>query len=81
LRLPYDANGVPQFNVLIPPPRNGASPATPTGTAVAQTGGFILGGAPSQFLFVTEDATISGWNGTGNAILAVDHSKPGEEEE
>jgi uncharacterized protein (TIGR03118 family) len=73
----YDANGIAQFNVLIPPPRNGAAPATPTGTVVVQTGGFILGGAPSQFLLVTEDGTISGWNGTGNAILAVDHSTGG----
>jgi uncharacterized protein (TIGR03118 family) len=73
----YDANGVSQFNVLIPAPPGRASPATPTGTAVAQTGGFLLGGAPSQFLFVTEDGTISGWNGTGNAILAVDHSAGG----
>ncbi|MBZ5568388.1 MAG: TIGR03118 family protein [Acidobacteriia bacterium] len=73
----YDANGVSQFNVLIPAPRGSASPATPTGVVVAQTGGFILGGAPSQFLVATEDGTISGWNGTGNAILAIDHSTAG----
>ena len=30
----YDANGIQQFNVLIPAPRGGTSPATPTGTAV-----------------------------------------------
>ena len=34
----YDANGVSQFNVLIPAPRGSASPATPTGVVVAQTG-------------------------------------------
>jgi uncharacterized protein (TIGR03118 family) len=73
----YDANGVSQFNILIPAPPGDASPATPTGTVVAQTGGFILGRVPSQFLFATEDGTISGWNGTGNAILAVDHSTGG----
>jgi len=73
----YDANGIQQFNVLIPAPRGGTSPATPTGTAVVQTGGFIVGGSTSQFLFATEDGTISGWNGTGNAILAVDHSTQG----
>jgi hypothetical protein len=70
----YDGNGVQQFNVLIHVPRGGASPAMPTGTVVVQTGGFLLGGAPSQFLFATEDGTIYGWNGTENAILAVDHS-------
>jgi uncharacterized protein (TIGR03118 family) len=73
----YDASGVSQFNVGIPAPPGDASPATPTGTVVSQTGGFIVGGAPSQFLFATEDGTISGWNGTGNAILAVDHSAEG----
>ena len=73
----YDGNGVQQFNVLIPAPRGSASPATPTGVVVAQTGGFIVGGAPSQFLFAAEDGTISGWNGTGDAILAVDHSTSG----
>jgi uncharacterized protein (TIGR03118 family) len=73
----YDADGVPQFNVLIPPPRNGASPATPTRTVVAQTDGFLVGGFPSQFLFATEDGTISGWIGRGNAILAIDHSTTG----
>jgi uncharacterized protein (TIGR03118 family) len=73
----YDGNGVQQFNVLIPVPRGGASPATPTGVVVAQTGGFIVGGVPSQFIFATEDGTISGWNGTGEAILAIDHSTGG----
>jgi uncharacterized protein (TIGR03118 family) len=73
----YDANGVSQLSVQIPTPSGDASSATPTGTAVAQTGGFLLGGAPSQFLFATEDGTISGWNGTGNAILAIDQSASG----
>ena len=71
----YDANGVTQLApVLVPAPPGDTSPATPTGTVINPTNGFILGQAPSLFLFVTEDGTISGWNGTGNAILAVDHS-------
>ena len=74
----YDANGVTQLApVLIPAPPGHNSPATPTGTVINTTGGFIVGGASSQFLFATEDGTISGWNGTGNAILAVDHSTAG----
>ena len=74
----YDANGVTQLApVLIPAPPGDASPATPTGTVINTTGGFLVGGVSSQFLFVTEDGTISGWNGTGNAILAVDHSTAG----
>ena len=73
----YDANGVQQFSVLIPAPPGDTSPATPTGTVINQTGGFKVGGIASQFLFVTEDGTISGWNGTGNAILALDNSAAG----
>ena len=73
----YNANGVSQFSVLIPAPPGDVSPATPTGTVINQTGGFIVGGLSSQFLFVTEDGTISAWNGTGDAILAVDHSTSG----
>jgi uncharacterized protein (TIGR03118 family) len=73
----YDANGVTQLApVLIPAPPGHAS-ATPTGTVINTTNGFKVGGAPSQFLFVGEDGTISGWNGTGNAILALDHSAAG----
>jgi uncharacterized protein (TIGR03118 family) len=41
------------------------------------TNGFKVGGVPSQFLFVGEDGTISGWNGNGNAIIALDHSAAG----
>ena len=73
----YDANGVSQGDFLIPAPPNDNSHATPTGTAVAEAGAFTLGGADSKFLFATEDGTISGWNGSGNAILAIDHSGAG----
>ena len=74
----YDANGVTQLApVLIPAPPGDASPATPTGTVINTTGAFLVGGVSSQFLFVTEDGTISGWSGTGSATLAVDHSSAG----
>jgi uncharacterized protein (TIGR03118 family) len=73
----YDATGATQLApVLIPAPPSHAS-STPTGTVINPTNGFKVGGAPSQFLFVGEDGTISGWNGTGNAILALDHSTAG----
>lgn len=75
----YDATGASQQpTVLIPPPMGGAGPATPTGTVINSTSGFVVGSGPSLFLFDTEDGTISGWNGTGtNAILAVDRSSTG----
>jgi uncharacterized protein (TIGR03118 family) len=67
----YDANGVSQFSVLIPAPPGDASPATPTGTVINQTSGFKVNGFPSQFLFDSEDGTISGWYNSGNAVLLV----------
>lgn len=74
----YDANGVTQLApVLIPAPPGSTSTATPTGSVINLTSGFKVGGAPSHFLFAGEDGTISGWNGTGNAILALDHSAAG----
>lgn len=74
----YDANGVTQLApVQIPAPPGHNAPATPTGTVINTTSQFQVGGVPSQFLFAAEDGTISGWNGTGNAILAADHSAAG----
>ena len=73
----YDANGVSQFSVLIPAPPGDASPATPTGTVINQTSGFKVNGFPSQFLFDSEDGTISGWYNSGNAVLLVNRSTNG----
>ena len=74
----YDATGATQLApVLIPGPRGSNAPATPTGTVINPTDQFKVGGVASEFLFVGEDGTISGWNGTGNAILALDHSGAG----
>ncbi|MGB8012804.1 MAG: TIGR03118 family protein [Terriglobales bacterium] len=73
----YDANGVSQFSVLIPAPPGDASPSTPTGTVINQTSGFLVNGHPSQFLFDSEDGTISGWYNSGNAVLLVDRSTTG----
>ena len=75
----YDATGASQQpTVLIPLPAGGPGFATPTGTVINSTSGFIVGTGPSLFLFDTEDGTISGWNGVGtNAILAVDRSTTG----
>lgn len=64
--------------ITIPPPMGSSGSATPTGTVINSTPGFVVGGAPSLFLFDTEDGTISGWNGGGTkAILAVDRSTVG----
>jgi len=75
----YNASGVAQAPspVLIPAPPGDASTATPTGTVINQTSGFKVNGFPSQFLFDTEDGTISGWYLSGNAILVVNRASTG----
>lgn len=78
----YDQAGVPQSLVVtIPPPKGKNGTAAPTGTVYNYTTSFEAGpGAPSIFLFVTEDGTISGWNpnvNPTNAVLLVDHNAQG----
>ena len=66
--------------VTIPPPKNApaGTTATPTGTVFNGSSDFVLpNGNPARFIFVTEDGTISGWNGGQNAVLMVDHSENG----
>lgn len=43
---------------------------TPTGTVYNGGTGFVLpNGKPAVFMFVTEDGTISGWNGGASAVI------------
>jgi uncharacterized protein (TIGR03118 family) len=81
----YDQAGNTQpLVVTIPPPTGQSGPAAPTGTVAHAGKRFDVTAngvtAPSQFLFATEDGTISGWtpavDGT-HAVLAVDHSASG----
>ncbi|MFZ3341133.1 MAG: TIGR03118 family protein [Terriglobales bacterium] len=78
----YDLAGVPQSLVVtVPPPKGQNGTAAPTGTIYNYTTSFAAApGAPSIFLFVTEDGTISGWNpnvNQTNAVLLVDHNQQG----
>jgi uncharacterized protein (TIGR03118 family) len=75
----YGANGVTQLSpVTIPVPPGDTSPAKPTGTvANTATSGFLVNGAPSQFLFDTQDGTISGWYTGSSAVLLVNNSATG----
>jgi uncharacterized protein (TIGR03118 family) len=66
--------------VTIPPPKNAPAGtlATPTGTVFNGSADFVLpNGNAARFIFVTEDGTISGWNGGQNAQLVVDHWENG----
>ena len=69
--------------IVIPVPSGSVSPSRPSAVvfnAIAQD--FLVRGTPAQFLFTTEDGTVSTWSAmNGNtpttAILAVDDSGSG----
>jgi uncharacterized protein (TIGR03118 family) len=70
------------FNV--PAPAGQTTPASPTGIVINVTQGFQVPGTtlPANFIFSTEDGTISAWAGglttnPLNAVLAVDNSAGG----
>jgi len=80
----YQGNGkaVPPV-ITIPPPAGSSAgtTATPTGNVFNNTNDFVVSqngkSSPSQFIFATEDGTISGWDPAVNpthAILEVDRS-------
>ena len=71
--IPINGNGI----VTIPAPTGAPAGtlSTPTGTVFNGGPDFVLpNGKPAVFLFVTEDGTISGWNGGPAAVLVVDNS-------
>jgi uncharacterized protein (TIGR03118 family) len=81
----FDPSGNPDIPLAvgIPTPSGSALPSTPTGIVfnpIAQD--FLVRGTPAQFLFATEDGTISTWatingNFPTNALLAQDDSASG----
>lgn len=76
--IPINGNGI----VTIPPAKGSPAGtlAAPTGTVFNGSADFVLpapNGNPAVFIFVTEDGTISGWNGGPSAFLAVDNSDHG----
>lgn len=80
----YQKDGQAVSSVITIPTPMGVKTAAPTGNVFNNTSGFVIKqgskSAPSQFIFATEDGTISGWNPAvdpKNAILEVDRSKVG----
>jgi uncharacterized protein (TIGR03118 family) len=66
----YDGVGNAQPLVVTIPPAAGGTQGVPTGTVFNGTTDFKLpNGNPARFLFVTEDGTISGWNGGAAAVV------------
>jgi uncharacterized protein (TIGR03118 family) len=79
----YDGTGkILPLVVTIPCPKKAGAgsgcpaSAAPTGIAFNPSKGFIVPGTgmPAVFIFVTEDGTISAWNGGKNAVIAVDNA-------
>ncbi len=79
----YDGTGTPRSLVVtIPPPPKGSAPSAPTGVVFNGSPDFVISkakggdGKPASFIFVTEDGTISAWDGGAgtNAVLLVNHS-------
>lgn len=72
----YNGAGTKQgLVVTIPVPMNQTPPSAPTGIVSNATSDFQLpNGSPARFIFVTEGATIAGWNG-GDATIVADNSK------
>ncbi|HME13068.1 MAG TPA: TIGR03118 family protein [Candidatus Acidoferrum sp.] len=76
--IPINGNGI----VTIPPPKNAPAGfvAAPTGIVFNDSTSFVIpapNGNPAAFIFVTEDGTISAWNGGASAVLIVDNNDNG----
>jgi uncharacterized protein (TIGR03118 family) len=78
----YKSNGmgVPPVITIPPPSVTPGATAAPTGNVFNSTSAFVVTegtkSGPSQFIFATEDGTISGWNPSvdaTHAILEVDN--------
>ena len=68
----YDQNGAIQnLVVTVPPPAGSMATAAPTGQVFNGNAADFMG---DQFIFSTEDGTISGWQSGTAAVLRVDNS-------
>jgi uncharacterized protein (TIGR03118 family) len=70
----YDGTGKPGALVVTIPSASGMGTGTPTGSIFNNTSDFKINGNSSQFLFCTEDGTISGWGSGTVAVIAVNNS-------
>jgi len=79
--LVYDTSGNQKIAPVTIPAGASNTPGTlgtPSGMVYNTTTGFVLANSePAKFIFVTEDGTISAWNGGAAATLIVDSSASG----
>lgn len=76
----YDRSGsqLTPYPVNIPSHKPGVS-GNPTGNVYNETNDFWVPGTnkPAEFVFASEDGTVSAWNKGGSAILVVNRNKQG----
>jgi uncharacterized protein (TIGR03118 family) len=71
----YNQTGALNGSFTVPPPNGSSNPATPTGIVAPPSGvTFSVNGATAQFIFDTEDGTLSAWTGGSTVTLVVDNS-------
>jgi uncharacterized protein (TIGR03118 family) len=71
----YNQTGALNGSFTVPPPNGSSNPATPTGIVAPPSGvTFSVNGATAQFVFDTEDGTLSAWTGGSTVTLVVDNS-------
>jgi uncharacterized protein (TIGR03118 family) len=71
----YDQNGVSGGSFTVPAPMGSSNASTPTGIVAPPSGVvFSVNGQSAQFIFDTEDGTISAWTGGSSVTLVVDNS-------
>ena len=58
-------------------PATATGPQGPTGQVANTTGGFVLGAAPSSFIFADLNGTISAWNGAAGSTAVIKATTPG----
>jgi uncharacterized protein (TIGR03118 family) len=64
--------------VTVAPPKSQTSASAPSGQINNNTTVFVLAnGKPASFIFVTEDGTLSAWNGGAGTTIEVDNSASG----
>jgi uncharacterized protein (TIGR03118 family) len=71
----YNQTGALNGSFTVPPPNGSSNPATPTGIVAPPSGvTFSVNGQTAQFIFDTEDGTLSAWTGGSTVTLVVDNS-------
>ena len=75
----YNNKGAPIIPAVTIPSHLPGSQGNPTGNIYNPTTDFLIPGtgAPSKFIFASEDGTISAWNGGPSAMIVADESDEG----